>query len=88
MRKAHEKTERDKDFWTTADPWIDAWMILTREKREVFNITTFVKEHPDMSVNLQSLRPAAKVKVMSSRCPLQEEYNGKRGRSNGGDESY
>ena len=81
LRKAElKRTKGDEHFWTTADPWIDAWMILTGRKREVFDITSFVKQHPNISSDLRSLRPAAN---LSSRCPVAKEMNRQKRESEG-----
>jgi hypothetical protein len=45
-RRDNAERRRDKsetDFWTKADPEIDAWMLVTGRTREVFDINAFAK---------------------------------------------
>ena len=84
LRKAELKqSKRDQHFWTTSDPWIDAWMILTGRKREVFDKSSFVRQHPGISSHLQSLRPAANLLVLSSCCPVAREVQRQKRESEG-----
>ena len=69
------KLKRDFDeiaFWTKADPEIDAWMLATGRLREVFNLDTFVEQHPDIVPHLEQLRKTLNVRVLASRCPVVE----------------
>ena len=84
LRKAElQKTHADKQFFTTADPWIDAWMLLTGRKRDVFDVSSFVNNHPDILPHLQSLRPAANILVLTSRCPVARELERQRRQTEG-----
>ena len=66
LRKAElRRSKEEQDFWTTPDPWIDAWKLLTGRKREVFDITAFVNHHQGISRSFQSLRTAANLRVLS-----------------------
>jgi hypothetical protein len=70
-RKAElKKTKKDQDFWTQPDPAIDAWMLVTGRKREVFDISAFVKQHRDIVKELERVRKVVNVLVLSSRCPV------------------
>ena len=35
----------EKDFWTMADPEIDAWMLVTGRTRDVFDLEAFAKTY-------------------------------------------
>ena len=65
-----KKTETDKQFWTRADPNIDAWMLLTGRNRDVFDINSFVQLNRDIVTEVQHTRKAVNVLVLTSRCPL------------------
>ena len=54
------------------DPMIDAWMLATGRHREVFNLETFVEQHPDIVHHLEQLRKTLNVRVLTSRCPVVE----------------
>ena len=79
LRKAElRRSNEEQDFWTTPDPWIDAWMLLTGRKREVFDITAFVNHQKEISRSFQSLRTAANLRVLSDRCPVAREMERQR----------
>ena len=61
---------RDRNFWTKADPEIDAWMLATGRKRDVFEIKAFVDYEPDVLPPLVRLRKKLNVMVLTSRCPV------------------
>ncbi len=65
-----EQNKNETVFWTTADPDIDAWMLATGRKREVFEIDAFVAHHPNILPELQRLRKLLNVKVFADRCPV------------------
>ena len=45
---AKKKLEkRERDFWTVADPEIDAWMLVPGQTRDVFDIHGFVNRHAE-----------------------------------------
>ena len=72
------RSKQEQDFWTTPDPWIDAWMLLTGRKREIFDIAAFVNHHPRISRSFQSLRSAANIRVLCDRCPVAREIERQR----------
>ena len=65
-----EQNKNETVFWTTADPDIDAWMLATGRKREVFDVDAFVAHHPNILLELQPLRKLLNVKVFPDRCPV------------------
>ena len=65
-----KRTKTEKEFWTAADPIIDAWMLATGRKRDVFDIASFVKQNRDMPKQIQSARKSLNVLVLTSRCPI------------------
>ncbi len=77
-----KRTETDKEFWMRVDPNIDAWMLVTGRKRDVFHINSFVQLNRDIVTEVQHtckavnvLRKAINVlrkafNVLTSRCPL------------------
>ena len=65
MTDIHERA-----FWVKADPDIDAWMLATGRKRDVFDIDAFGKREPDIIPDLQRLRKTLNVRVISDRCPV------------------
>jgi len=65
MRDIHERA-----FWVKADPDIDAWMLATGRKRDVFDIDGFVTREPNIIPDLQRLRKTLNVRVMADRCPV------------------
>ena len=67
MVKAQLKsTKEEKDFWTAPDPNIDAWMLTTGRKRDVFDLPKFVKENRNILDQVQSARKLINVLVLSS----------------------
>ena len=84
LRKAELRRSKDEqDFWTTPDPWIDAWMLLTGRKRDVFDITTFVNHRQGILRSFQSLRTAANLRVLSDRCPVAKEMERQKRQAHG-----
>ena len=74
LRQAKQgKTKIQKDFWTTPDPSIDAWMLLTGRQREAFDLAAFVRKNPTILPHVESLRKKANVLVLASRCPIAKE---------------
>ena len=74
LRQAKQgKTKIQKDFWTTPDPSIDAWMLLTGRQREAFDLAAFVRNNPTILPHVESLRKKANVLVLASRCPIAKE---------------
>jgi hypothetical protein len=74
LRKAElKRTKEERDFWTKGDPEIDAWMIMTGRQREVFDVSVFVKQNPEILSHLQSIRARVNVLVLTSRCPIARE---------------
>ena len=69
-RDVHERA-----FWVKADPDIDAWMLATGRKRDVFNIDGFVKREPNIIPDLHRLRKTLNVRVMADRCPVTVAIN-------------
>ena len=67
------KTKIQKDFWTTPDPSIDAWMLLTGRQREAFDLAAIVRKNPTILPHVESLRKKANVLVLASRCPIAKE---------------
>lgn len=65
-----KRTKEEKDFWTAPDPNIDAWMLTTGRKRDVFDLPKFVKENRNILDQVQSARKLISVLVLSSRCPI------------------
>ena len=65
-----KRNREEKEFWTKADPEIDAWMIVTGRKREVFDIDLFVKRHENSIRVLKEVRAKVQVRVMADRCPV------------------
>ena len=61
---------RERYFWTKADPEIDAWMLATGRKRELFDIRAFVDHEPDILPHLTRVREKLNVLVLTSRCPV------------------
>ena len=49
---------------------IDAWMLATGRKRDVFDIDAFVKREPNIIPDLQRLRKTLNVRVIADRCPV------------------
>ena len=64
------RNREEKEFWTKADPEIDAWMIVTGRKREVFDIDLFVKRHENSIRVLKEVRAKVQLRVMADRCPV------------------
>jgi hypothetical protein len=73
LRKAELKRTKEGDFWTKGDPEIDAWMIMTGRQREVFDVSVFVKQNPEILPHLQSIRAKVNVLVLTSCCPVARE---------------
>ena len=65
-----QTTRKDQEFWMQADPDIDAWMLVTGRKRDVFDITTFVDQHRAIVPEVQNVRNIINVLVLMSRCPV------------------
>ena len=61
---------RERNIWTKADPEIDAWMLATGRKPDVFDIKAFVDHEPDVLPHLARLRKKLNVMVLTSRCPV------------------
>ena len=57
----------------TANPEIDAWMIITGRKREVFDVSKFAEQNPDILPHLESIRKEANLLVLRSHCPIAKE---------------
>jgi hypothetical protein len=51
---------KEQHFCVKADPEIDARMLATNRKRDVFDIDTFVEYQPDILPHLQRLRQTYK----------------------------
>lgn len=64
------RNKKERDFWTQADPKIDAWMLITGRKREVFDVTSFAHQHPHSVGELERVRKIVNVLVLPSRCPV------------------
>ena len=69
-RAEKRRTKQEQEFWTKPDPTIDAWMLVTGRKREVFDISSFVKRHRDIVPKLRELRKVVNVLVLTTRCPV------------------
>lgn len=79
LRKAElKRTKEEHEFWTKADPEIDAWMIMTGRQREVFDVSIFAKQNPEILPHLKSIRDEANVLVLRSRCPIAREMEKQR----------
>ena len=65
MRDINEST-----FWVKVDLDIDAWMLATDRKQDVFDIDAFVKQAPNIIPDLQRLRKTLNVRVITDRCPV------------------
>ena len=48
-----KRNKEEREFWTKADPTIDAWMLLTGRKRDVFDVSSFVQQHRDILPELK-----------------------------------
>ena len=68
------KDKKDRDFWSEADPRIDAWMLVFGEKRDVFDLENFVVRYPDVLAHIQRARKMANVRVMQDACPVFREF--------------
>lgn len=70
-RKAHKKREKqEKEFWTEADPNIDAWMLVVGQQRDVFDLNTLVNEYPDIHKYIERVRRMVNVQVLPGSCPV------------------
>ena len=69
-RAEKKRTKLEKEFWTKPDPTIDAWMLVTGRKRDVFDMSCFVQRHRDIVPDLQRLRKVVNVLVLTTRCPV------------------
>ena len=69
---AHKKEKR---FFTMADPYIDAWMLITGNNREVFEVTKLIRLYPDVEQYIVPCRRMLKCRVMSDRCPVVKAKN-------------
>ena len=81
------KDAKERQFWVRADPDIDAWMLATGRKRDVFDIDAFINHEPNILEHLQRLRKTLNVRVMADRCPVMkaiEKKNNPDGRNNDG----
>ena len=67
MDNAHRK---EKDFWTKADPFIDTWILIFGQVREVFDLEAFVRAHPGIDEPLAELRRLVKRRVLHEDCPV------------------
>ena len=65
-----KRTKKERDFWTIADPIIDAWMLVTGQKRDVFDIESFVQQNREIVEEIGQVRKNMKVLILRSRCPL------------------
>ncbi|CAB4043890.1 Hypothetical predicted protein [Paramuricea clavata] len=65
-----KRTKKERDFWTIAEPKIDAWMFVTGQKRDVFNIESFVQQNREIVEGIGQVRKNVKVLILRSRCPL------------------
>ena len=62
----------EKDFWTMADPEIDAWMLVTGRTRDVFDLEAFAKTYGSEYLKLLlRIRKIVDVRVMPEKCPMQ-----------------
>jgi hypothetical protein len=68
---------KEQHFWVKADPEIDAWMLATNRKRDVFDIDAFVEYQPDILPHLKRLRQTLNVLVLTSRCLVTNALNKK-----------
>ena len=84
LRKAELRRSKDgQDFGMTPDPWINAWMLLTERKRDVFDITTFLNHCQGILQSFLSLRNAANLRVLSDRCPVAKEMERQKRQAHG-----
>lgn len=72
IRARRMRTAEERNFWTKADPTLDAWMLVFGQKREVFDVDALVARHPNIYNHLQRARKAANVRVMQDSCPVFE----------------
>ena len=70
MKAERRRDKTEADFWTKADPEIDAWMLVTGKTREVFDIDRFAKRHEKDYKTLLRVRAVVHVKIMKDRCPM------------------
>ena len=78
---------KERQFWVGADPDINAWMLATGRKRDVFDIDAFINHEPNILEHLQRLQKTLNVRVMANRCPVMkaiEKKNNPDGRNNDG----
>ena len=68
---------KEQHFWVKADPEIDAWMLATNRKRDMFDIDAFVEYQPDILPHLKRLRQTLNVLVLTSRCLVTNALNKK-----------
>ena len=68
-------SKKEKRFFTMADPYIDAWMLITGNNREVFEVTKLVRLYPDVERYIVPCRRMLKCRVMSDRCPILKAKN-------------
>jgi hypothetical protein len=66
---------KEQHFWVKADPEIDAWMLATNRKRDVFDIDAFVEYQPHILPHLKRLRQTLNVLVLTSRCLVTNALN-------------
>ena len=69
-RAEKKRTKQEREFWTKPDPAIDAWMLVTGRKRDIFNMSSFVQRHRDIVPDLQRLRKVVNVVILTKRCPV------------------
>ena len=67
MDNAHRK---EKDFWTKADPFIDTWILIFGQVREVFDMEAFARAHPGIDEQLAELKGLVKRRVLHEDCPV------------------
>ena len=65
---------KEKNFWTKADPFIDTWILIFGQVREVFDLEAFdleafVRTHPGIDEPLAELRRLVKRRVLHEDCP-------------------
>ena len=70
-----KRNKEEREFWTKADPTIDAWMLVTGRKREVFDVSSFVQQHRDILPELKQVRNVVSVLILPSRCPVTKALN-------------
>lgn len=62
-----KRNKEEREFWTKADPTIDAWMLVTGQKREVFDVSCFVTQHRYILPELKQVHNVVSVLILPSR---------------------